>query len=285
MSWRFAVSTLGMPGLPVAEAAQVAAEYGCHGLEIRVHPDEEVHLGLTGSDVDRARSRIADAGLVVACLAGYAKVCAPGPDEPVVAELRALIELAHRLGAPAVRVFPGGAAGDGGSGGDNGVSRVDGVGGDDGDSRDGGARDRIGAVLDDLRDSGVRLLVETHDSHPTGEAAVRLVEPFAAPERVAVLWDALHPWRHGEAPARTRAVLGEYFGYFQIKDAGGRRDRTPVPPGQGAVPLAECGELLRSWSGWVSLEWEKAWYPEIGPVTTALPAAAAWFEQWASGGS
>jgi len=265
MSWRFAVSTLGMPGVPAKEAARVATEHGCHGLELRVYPGEEVHLGLAGAEVDRVRGQIADAGLVVACLAGYPKVCAPGPDGPVVAELRALIELAQRLDAPAVRVFPGG-----------------GGGGDGSDHGDGAAHDRIGAVLDDLRGSGVQLLVETHDSHPTGEAALRLVEPFAAPNQVSVLWDALHPWRHGEAPVRTRAVLGEYLGYFQIKDAEGPHDRTPVPPGQGGVPLAECGELLRNWSGWVSLEWEKAWYPEIAPVTVPLRAAAAWFAQWAT---
>jgi sugar phosphate isomerase/epimerase len=174
-------------------------------------------------------------------------VCAPGPDEPVVAELRALIDLAHRIGAPSVRVFPGG---------------------------DGESRGRIGAVLDDLRSSGVRLLLETHDSHPTGEEALGVVEPFGEPDLVAVLWDAVHPWRHGESPTRTREVLGEYLGYFQVKDALGG---TPVVPGAGEVPLAECGEVLRDWSGWVSLEWEKAWYPEIPPVEEPLRAAAEWF--------
>jgi sugar phosphate isomerase/epimerase len=253
MSWRFAVSTLGMPGVPIAEAVRVATRHGCDGLEIRTHPDEEVHLGLTDRRAENVRKRIADGGLEIACLAGYAKVCAAGPDDPVVAELRALIELAHRLGAPSVRVFPGG---------------------------DGDAGPRIGAVLDDLRACGVRLLVETHDSHPTGEAALRLVASFAAPELVAVLWDAQHPWRHGETPARTRAVLGDYLGYFQIKDAASKDNRTPVPPGQGAVPLDECGELLRSWSGWVSLEWEKAWYPAIAPVDEPLRAAAEWFRRW-----
>jgi sugar phosphate isomerase/epimerase len=252
MVWQFAVSTLGMPGVPVSEAVRVAADHDCHGLEVRVHPDEEVHIGLTGRRVDQVRTQVADGGLVVACLAGYARVCAPGPDEPVVDELRALIDLAHRLGAPAVRVFPGG-------------------------DRD--PHDRIAAVLDDLRDSGVRLLVETHDSHPTGEAAVSLVEPFAAPDLVAVLWDALHPWRHGEAPARTRAVLGEYLGYFQLKDVASVDDLTPLSPGEGTVPLVECGELLRPWTGWVSLEWEKAWYPRIGSVAAPLRAAARWVKQ------
>ena len=250
MAWQFAVSTLGMPGVPLREAARVAASHGCRGLEIRTHPDEQVHLGLSPREVDRARGELADHELVAACLAGYAKVCAPGPDEPVVAELRALIDLAHRLGAPSVRVFPGG---------------------------DGESRDRIGAVLDDLRESGVRLLVETHDSHPTGEAAVRLVAPFGEPDLVAVLWDAVHPWRSGEPPARTREVLGEHLGYFQVKDVDAG---TPVAPGEGDVPLDECGSLLRDWSGWVSLEWEKAWYPEIPPVDGPLRAAAEWFARF-----
>ncbi|RZQ61488.1 sugar phosphate isomerase/epimerase [Amycolatopsis suaedae] len=249
-SRRFAVSTLGMPGVPVAEAVTIATEHGCHGLEIRAHEDEAVHIGLTERESAQVRNRITDAGLEVACLAGYAKVCAPGPDGPVVAELRALIELAHRIGAPSIRVFPGG---------------------------DGRPHDRIAAVLDDLRAAGLRLLLETHDSHPTGEAAVAVVEPFGEPALVAVLWDALHPWRSGEAPARTRAVLGDYLGYFQVKDAISAGDTTPVPPGQGAVPLGECAELLRSWSGWISLEWEKAWYPDIPGVATPLRAAAAWF--------
>jgi sugar phosphate isomerase/epimerase len=247
---RFAVSTLGMPGVPVAVAAEVAATHGCHGLELRAHPDEVVHTGLSERKTAQVRALIEAVGLEVACVAGYAKVCAPGPDEPVIAEIRELIDLAHGLGAPSIRVFPGG---------------------------DGRAYDRIAAVLDDLAAAGVRLLVETHDSHPTGEAAVSLVEPFGDPGRVAVLWDALHPWRSGESPAETRAVLGEYLGYFQVKDAVSAEDTTPVPPGEGAVPLGECAAALRGWDGWISLEWEKAWYPDIAPIAVPLHAAATWF--------
>ncbi|WP_410573860.1 sugar phosphate isomerase/epimerase family protein [Amycolatopsis sp. cmx-4-61] len=252
MGWQFAVSTLGMPGVPVREAARIARTHGCAGLELRVHPDEEVHLGLSGPATDAVRALLDGEGLAVSCLAGYAKVAAPGADRPVVDELKALIALAHRIGAPAIRVFPGG------------------------DGGDGDARPRIAAVLDELRAARVRLLVETHDSHPTGAAARRLVDGFEAPDLAAVLWDAVHPWRAGEAPAATRAALGPYLGYFQVKDVGRREDPTPVPPGEGAVPLGECRELLRSWSGWVSLEWEKAWYPDLPPVDVALRAAAEW---------
>ncbi|MFE9748980.1 sugar phosphate isomerase/epimerase family protein [Saccharothrix saharensis] len=253
MSWRFAVSTLGAPGTPLRETARVAAAHGCEGLEIRVHPSEEVHVGMPAAQAARARAQVAEAGLEIACLAGYVKVCGPGP---VVDELRALVDLAVLLDAPAVRVFPGG----------------DGTG-------DGRALDHIAATLPDLRAAGVRLLIETHDSHPTASAALRLVKPFAAPDRVAVLWDAVHPWRAGEPPARTRAVLGEYLGYFQLKDVT-TTDPTPVSPGEGDVPLAECAQLLANWSGWVSLEWERAWYPTLPPLPTPLRAAADWYTHW-----
>ncbi|UKD54616.1 sugar phosphate isomerase/epimerase [Amycolatopsis sp. FU40] len=242
------MSTLGMPGIPVRESAAIAAAHGCAGLELRVHADEEVHLGL--KDTGSVRDQISEAGLEISALAGYVQVCAPG----IAGELRALIDLAARLNAPAIRVFPGGTG------------------------EDGRAVDQIAEVLPDLTDSGVQLLVETHDSHLTAESVLRLVKPFADPARVAVLWDALHPWRAGEAPARTRALLGEYLGYFQLKDA--TAGLTPVPPGEGMVPLGECGRLLRSWSGWISLEWERAWHPEIAPVDVPLRAAADWLARW-----
>ena len=251
--WRFAVSTLGAPGTPLRDTARLAAEHGCHGLEIRVHPDEQVHVGMSSARAARARDQVVQAGLEIACLAGYAKVCGPGP---VVDELRAMVELAVALGAPAIRVFPGG----------------DGTG-------EGRALEHIAAVLPDLRAAAVRLVVETHDSHPTGRAALRLAAPFGEPERVAVLWDAVHPWRNGEAPDRTRAVLGEYLAYFQVKDVAAG-DPTPAPPGAGDVPLDECGRLLADWSGWVSLEWERAWYPDIAPLSAPLRAAADWYARW-----
>jgi sugar phosphate isomerase/epimerase len=238
MAWRFAVSTLGMPGVPLAAAVRTAAAHGCEGIELR-------NVDLPAE----TRAIVADAGLVISCLASYAKVCAPGPDAPVVSELRELVALAHDLGAPAIRVFPGG---------------------------EGDPYPRIAAVLDDLRTAGVQLLVETHDSHPTGAAALSIVEPIAQPDVVGVLWDAVHPWRNGESPSHTRSVLAQYLRYFQVKDARAS-DPTPLPPGYGEVPLPECAEVLADWSGWISLEWEKAWYPDIPPVEVALRAAARWF--------
>lgn len=254
---RLAVSTLGMPGLGLDDAIGIAREYGCEGLELRLHPDTGVHAGLTDAERVEARRRIEKAGLEVAALAGYIRICEPGPDEPVLDALRADLELAAALGAPGVRVFPRGA--------DPSV----------------GAR-RLRAVSDTAGDLGVRVLVETHDLMATGAAVARLLDETDRPETTGALWDLLHPWRNGESPADTLRHLAPYLAYVQIKDAVSADDTTPVPLWTGAAPLDEAGALLRDhgYDGWASLEWERTWYPQVPSVEEILPAAATWVERY-----
>jgi sugar phosphate isomerase/epimerase len=251
---RLAVSTLGMPGQGLPEAIALAIGHGCAGLELRLHPDTGVYLGMPEAGQLAAREMIAASGLSVLALAGYARVAAPGPDIPVVAELTAGLRLAHALGAGSLRVFPGGT--------------------------DVPAAAR--RIREALRDSPgtARLLVETHDDMPTGAAVARLLDVVARPGQTGAIWDALHPWRHGESPRDTLSALRDRVAYVQIKDAAD--DRTPVPLGTGTVPLREIGALLRDagYDGWVSLEWERTWYPQVEPVTQVLPAARAWVQEF-----
>ncbi|MER5649262.1 TIM barrel protein [Streptosporangium sp. NPDC002524] len=329
---KLAFSTLGMPGQGLREAVATALEYGCAGLELRLHPDTGVHAGLSparratvrailagspeghpaatgapgdhredtgpsGGSPEGARSsgsvrapgdggegapgdggerasvgggegapgaaRPAGGGPSgtvrpeVSALAGYVRIAAPGPDEPVVRALRDDLTLAADLGAPAVRVFPGG------------------------DDVEAGAR-RLRAVADLCLESGVRVLVETHDAMPTGAAVGRLLDAAGVPGAAGALWDVLHPWRHGEEPAETLAALAGHLAYVQIKDAVSAADTTPVPMWAGGVPLDECGELLRGFGGWVSLEWERTWYPHVAPVEEILPGAREWVARFSS---
>jgi sugar phosphate isomerase/epimerase len=255
--WAF--STLGAPGRPVAEHVVRAVRFGCAGIEVRVHRDEEVHLDMSAEQRRDVRSRVEDAGLAIPCLAGYSGICAPTPDATVLAGIRGLLRLADDLAAPAIRVFPGGTG--------------------EGDAER--AERRLALLAPEADALGVTLLVETHDSHPTGAAVADLVRPFAGP--VGVIWDALHPWRHGEAPADTASALDGLLRYVQIKDAVSAADTTPVPLGTGAVPLDDIGATLRehAWRGWVSLEWERAWYPDVATLDAVLPGARDWVARYA----
>jgi sugar phosphate isomerase/epimerase len=170
---KLAVSTLGMPGQPLPEAIAIATAAGCQGLELRLHPDTGVHPGMTGAQRQAARAAISASGLAIVALAGYARVAAPGPDAPVVAELLAGLELARELGAPGLRAFPGG-------------------------TDTAAAVRRVRAAIRDGPGTA-RVLVETHDDMPTGTAVARLLDAIALPEATAAIWDLLHPWRRGAA--------------------------------------------------------------------------------------
>ncbi|MDH2429906.1 sugar phosphate isomerase/epimerase [Sphaerisporangium sp. TRM90804] len=260
-AWPLAVSTLGLPGSDLAEACRVAARAGCAGLELRAHPDTGVHVGMSARERARARDVLADAGLVALAVAGYTRVAAPAPDADVLDSLRAEITLAADLGARHLRVFPGGDP----------ETQTD-----DPDAER--AARRLRAVAGQAGEAGVRVLVETHDSHATGRRVRHLLEAAAVPEVTGAIWDVLHPWRHGEDPPDTLAALGDHLGYVQIKDAVSATDTTPVPLGTGSVPLPRIQRLLADhrYNGWISLEWERTWYPHVPPVTAILPAALTW---------
>jgi sugar phosphate isomerase/epimerase len=254
---KLAVSTLGTPGQSLAEAISIAASGGCDGLELRLHPDTGVHLDMTEAEVAAAKQAIAASGLEVLALAGYARAAAPGTNAPVVDEIVKGLRLASAFGAQGLRVFPGGA-----------------------DTA--AAARRIRAALAETPAAGPRVFLETHDEMPTGEAVARVLDAAGLPGRAAAIWDILHPWRHGESPARTYAALNAHLGYVQIKDAVSATETVPVPLGTGGVPLRAAGELLRGagYAGWASLEWERTWYPQVEPVAEVLPGARRWVSDY-----
>ncbi|WP_061291978.1 sugar phosphate isomerase/epimerase family protein [Herbidospora cretacea] len=194
-----------------------------------------------------------EAGLEVVAVCGYVRIAEPGPDDAVVAALREQLALADRFGALGVRVFPGG--------------------------RDvEAALRRLEAVAGETR---ARVLVETHDHMPTGAAVGALLDRFARPDAAGAIWDVLHPWRNGEDPAATFEALRGHLAYVQIKDAAGT---TPRPMGLGEVPLDVVAGLLRGYPGWVSLEWEKAWHPDVEPLEEVIPGAREWVRSIARSG-
>src|SRR5690242_17042591 len=181
---KLAFSTLGVPGLPVPEVLSLATAHGYHGVELRAHPEEPVHPGLSPAERAATAARFKEAGVEVLGLAGYARVAAPGADAPVLAELRALLHLAHDLGAPFVRVFPRA---------DPDRPR---------EESDALAARRLGTAAEDATALGVRILLETHDSHRTGADVIRVLGPVGH-RQVGALWDVMHTWLGGEQPADT----------------------------------------------------------------------------------
>ncbi|GHC62926.1 hypothetical protein GCM10010507_45080 [Streptomyces cinnamoneus] len=241
---KLAFSTLGVPGMSLPDVARLAAAYGYDGVELRAHPEEPVHPGLSPAGRAAAALAFADAGVAVLAAAGYARVAAPGPDGPVLKELEDLVRLAADLGAPYVRVFPGG--------GDLPAAEADEV-----------AARRLATVAPLAADTGVRVLLETHDSHRRAQDAVRILGPVGHGS-VGAVWDVLHTWRGGEEPAASFPALAPHLGYVQVKDVASAEETAPLPLGSGVLPLGACvGTLTRAgWDGWLCWEYEKRWHPQ-----------------------
>ncbi|MFC7305420.1 sugar phosphate isomerase/epimerase family protein [Streptomyces monticola] len=252
---KLAFSTLGVPGLPISDVVWLAASHGYHGVELRAHPEEPVHTGLGITERADVVAEFKAGGVEILAVAGYARVAEPGEDTPVLAELRALAELARDLGAPFVRVFPGGGT-------EQSAEEADAT-----------AARRLGLAAEHAADLGVRILLETHDSHRTGAAATRVLGQVGH-RNTGALWDVMHTWLGGEQPSVSYAALSPYLGYVQVKDIASAEDTTPLALGAGVLPLTECVEVLsrEGWDGWLCWEYEARWYPDAAPLPEQLAA-------------
>lgn len=237
---KYAFSTLGLPGTPLERSAELAAAHGYEGLELRAHPEEPLHPDSPAGDRTAGLRTLTSAGVAVLGVAGYARVAAPGPDEPVLAEIQALVRLAADLEAPYVRVFPGGGE----------LPPAE---------ADGHAVRRLRAAAPFAERHGVRILLETHDSHRTATATARVLDRVAHPGAGA-LWDVLHTWLGGETPAESSRTLAGHLGYTQVKDVASAHELTPLGLGGGVLPLGEAVARLPP-RGWLCWEYEKRWHP------------------------
>ncbi|MFB7916688.1 sugar phosphate isomerase/epimerase family protein [Streptomyces sp. NPDC056061] len=248
---KLAFSTLGVPGLPMAEVVRLAAEHGYQGVELRAHPEEPVHPGIPAPERAAVVEEFTKGGIEILTVAGYARVAAGGDDGPVLDELAGLVELAHDLGAANVRVFPGG-------------------GGQDPAEADAAAARRLAAAAPHAAERNVRILLETHDSHRAGADVARVVGTVGHGQ-IGALWDLMHTWLAGEDPAASHAVLAPHLGYVQVKDIASAEDPTPLPLGAGALPLAACLATLDG-DDWVCWEYEKRWHPAAAELPGLLAA-------------
>ncbi|MEU3185771.1 sugar phosphate isomerase/epimerase family protein [Streptomyces sp. NPDC006923] len=255
---KFAFSTLGVPGMPVSEVVTLASATGFQGVELRAHPEEPVHPGIGVAERAAVVDDFKRAGVEILSIAGYARVADAEADEDELRqELEGLLRLAGDLGAPYIRVFPGG--------GDQ--ERAD---------ADATAARRLGAAAESATDFGVRILLETHDSHRTGTDAARVLGPVGHPQ-VGAVWDVMHTWLGGEDPATSHAVLAPHLGYVQVKDIASADDTTPLALGAGVLPLGECLALLDD-DIWVCWEYEKRWYPAADELPGLLEAGRGYLE-------
>lgn len=273
MSMNLIFSTLGCPGASLDTIVTLAQRFDCPAVELRIGPAEVCDIGSPVAEVQRVADALQRSGVGVEAVCSYVKLAAGSDDQLVIRQLHDHLELAGRLGASGLRIFPG--------------AEIE-TGAAPSESVNESMVRRLLESVEVAAKNGVRMLLETHDSHPVGRqvaAVLNAVADCGGGPWVGVIWDAVHPWRAGEAPVDTLAAVGDFLlsgrGYVQLKDARSAADPTPVLTGHGAAPLPLIVESLldRGYAGPWSLEWERAWHPDIPPLETAMAETVRWFGQ------
>lgn len=264
---KLAYSTLGCPGWSVEKAVQAVTKYGYEAIEWRL-ADGEVLTSQTSTEVKaRLIEATKQAGLFVACLDTSCSFVKATDEErrQTVQEAKAMIDLAAELGAPYIRVFGGKIPA--------GRTREEML---------GPSGQALGEAARYGKTKGVTVLLETHDDWAASPDSLDLIRAAGPEAPVNILWDVHHPYRVGETPFKTITNLlnGGVISHVHIKDA--RRDDND-PTGwhltlleEGEVPVREIVTLLQEagYDGYLSVEWEKKWHPEIEEPEVALPEYA-----------
>ncbi len=263
---KLCVSTLGCPDWPLEEIVRRARAYGFDALELRGVQREFDYSKIAAFDreaIPTTRALIEQAGLEVAVVGSSARFATVLPDEREanLEEARSCIRLAGRLRAPYVRVF----------------------GGHYPDAME--KEDMIAAVGDCLRwlaeygeDRGVTPLLETHDDWSRGADVAEALRRAEHPN-VGVVWDVRHTSRAGESVEETFQAIRPWIRHVHLKDEDGAGC---CLIGAGHVPNFEAVRLLlrHGYAGCFSLEWEKAWRPEIAEPDTAFPHFVEQMRRW-----
>ncbi len=268
---KLSFSTLGCPGWDLETILCNGRAMGFDGVDFRGLGDELdiTTLPAFTAGLSATARRIADAGLAVSAISSGIRLCDEHVYSENVAEAERTIPVARALGANVVRVFGGG-------------------------DPDGRPRQVLVSVarqcMNDIaeKDGATELIwaLETHDKWITADLSTMLTEAIPEPW-FGIVWDIGHTPRLGdEPPAETVAALGDRICYLHVKDAVHEASHPQamadgwryVAPGEGELPLAEAVKLMRGrgYDGWLTLEHEKRWHPELSEPEELFPRFVRW---------
>jgi len=265
---KIAFTTLACPEWTMDQIIARAVEYGYDGVDFRGYAGEMNIYKLTEFSASAAvtADKFADAGLAISAFSSSARIFEPQADlraahiEEVV-QYRRLCEI---FSTRHIRVF-------GGS-----IGRTP-------------RKEAIAVAAEALEKMAeaaapVCIAVETHDDFVDSSLLAGVMEKVRA-GNIGVLWDLHNPFRiNAETPQQTYDNIGRYTCCTHVKDSRRGPDGKwqYTLPGRGDVPLEEMINLLKAggYDGYLTVEWEKRWHPELAEPEVALPAYAAFLRKF-----
>jgi sugar phosphate isomerase/epimerase len=266
---KFAFSTVSCPTWDFETIVSRAREYGYDGVEIRGFVNEAILTAANVflSDPDKVHGLFREAGLDICCLASsIAMTQNKKRDKQLASDLRLYIDTAQRIGCPVVKVF-------------------------DTQARPGWSRASIGVLLGDwllpladyAAERDVVIVVENALSFRNAKEMWGIVDRLNHPS-IGVCWDLFNAAMVGEGPSYSVPTLNSKILYTQIRDAKlGPLGAQFCKVGEGDVQVRNFLRRLRGigYEGYITLEWEKAWLPNLAEPEEILPDTITKLRDWA----
>ena len=275
---KFAFSTVSCPEWDFEQIASRAKEYGYDGVEIRGFLNEPLltSSNVFLSDAKKIRSLFKYHGIEIACLSSSIAMSGrPKVDRQKAEELKQFIDTAVAIGCPLVKVFdamvvPGGFFSRAGMMNRGRASTALALG------------DWLLPLGDYAAERGVIIVVENALSFRDAKEMWMILDRLSHPS-IACCWDLFNAALIGEAPAISVPTLNSKIQYTQIKDAKlGSLGASYCKLGEGDVQVQKFLIRLKGigYTGYVTLEWEKAWLPNIAGPDEILPDSITKLREW-----
>ena len=261
-------STLACPDFSWQEIYSMAKDFNFNGIEIRGLGNDIFSVKappFTESQLPKTVAKLKELKLTIPCLSSGEPVNDLATKDKAIAEIKAYIELANKLGTSYIRVL-----------------------GDRNPAPEKEIDDEVViSIMKELvpyaEEMNVTLLLETNGVYCDTKRLKKVLDAIGS-RKAAALWDMHHPYRFmGETPTETVNNLGEYIKHVHVKDSVMVDGKVVYKlMGSGDMPLKEMFDALMSidYLGYVSLEWVYRWSKNLDSAGIVVPQFASYMETY-----
>lgn len=254
---KLSYSTLACPEWNLDQIINFAKINFYDGVELRI-TQSQINENLDQKQIKKIKNKFDINKLEISCLAAYTNFNHPDYNirKENILKLKKTIDLAADVGAKYIRTF--------GSNTKNNVKK---------DKIIFWIQEAFKELDQYAGKKNIKILLETHDELSTGYDVHRIFKNKEL-NNCGVLWDIAHSIRAGEDILTTLKYLKDYIYHIHIKDwiKLNEKEDYYVLLGAGVLPLEKLLLELQkiNYSGYLSLEWEKIWIPEIEESDIAI---------------
>ena len=263
---RLSFTTMSTPDWSGRQAIEGARHYGYDGVDLRVHANRgEITLEASEAEIAELRGIAEAEGVALPSLLAYNAVA--GVHNSNWLDMRDSIlrhvDLAHALGAGAVRLFLGSPETSG-----EGPAYAD------------RTAELLSGIMPTCQQAGVTLFVQNHGRWASLAECFEMVGKVDH-LRMKIGFSPEHVFSARQEVSSLLREQGRHVAIFYIADAR-RKDPEEgleeLLPGEGDIPLKEHFADLQAsgpFSGWLTFKYEKIWVPELEEPEVSLPRALA----------